>query len=96
MMGPGKAELLERIAATGSIPAAGRAKGMSYKRAWSLVETMNALFAEPVVTSTRGGARGGWVLDELRSLWSDMSGRRLPRDTSSGDIPGNLYRSEDK
>lgn len=59
MMGPGKAELLERIAATGSISAAGRAMGMSYKRAWSLVETMNAMFATPVVTSTRGGAQGG-------------------------------------
>lgn len=41
MMGPGKAELLERIAETGSIAAAGHAMGMSYKRAWQLVETIN-------------------------------------------------------
>lgn len=59
MIGPGKAELLERIAATGSIAAAGRDMGMSYKRAWMLVETMNAMFREPLVTSTRGGPGGG-------------------------------------
>ena len=59
MMGPGKAELLERIRATGSIAAAGREMGMSYKRAWQLVETMNAMFRAPVVESTRGGAKGG-------------------------------------
>lgn len=59
MMGPGKADLLEGIAETGSISAAGRRMGMSYKRAWSLVETMNAMFAAPLVEATRGGAAGG-------------------------------------
>ncbi len=59
MIGPGKAELLEHIAETGSIAAAGRRMGMSYKRAWMLVETMNGMFRSPVVTRTRGGARGG-------------------------------------
>lgn len=59
MMGPGKAELLERIRDTGSIAAAGRQMGMSYKRAWMLVEEMNAAFAEPLVASARGGAGGG-------------------------------------
>jgi molybdate transport system regulatory protein len=59
MIGPGKAELLERIDTAGSIAAAGRAMGMSYKRAWMLIETMNAMFREPVVESTRGGAQGG-------------------------------------
>ena len=59
MVGPGKAELLERIDETGSIAAAGRAMGMSYKRAWMLVETMNAMFQEPVVISSRGGPQGG-------------------------------------
>ncbi|MEZ5799075.1 MAG: LysR family transcriptional regulator [Paracoccaceae bacterium] len=57
--GPGKADLLERIRDTGSISAAGRQMGMSYKRAWSLVEDMNAAFAEPLVASARGGAGGG-------------------------------------
>ncbi|SEO64157.1 molybdate transport system regulatory protein [Salinihabitans flavidus] len=59
MMGPGKAELLERIDATGSIAGAGRAMGMSYKRAWMLIETLNDMFARPVVESTRGGSGGG-------------------------------------
>ena len=57
--GPGKVELLERIAARGSISAAGREMGMSYKRAWSLVEAMNAMFAQPLVVPARGGAGGG-------------------------------------
>lgn len=59
MFGPGKAELLERIAAAGSISAAGREMGMSYKRAWMLVEEMNAAFRDPLVSSARGGSGGG-------------------------------------
>jgi molybdate transport system regulatory protein len=59
MLGPGKAELLERIRETGSIAAAGRAMAMSYKRAWSLVDEMNAAFREPLVARIRGGPRGG-------------------------------------
>jgi molybdate transport system regulatory protein len=65
MMGPGKAELLDRIAARGSIAAAAREMGMSYKRAWMLIETLNAMFDQPVVTSMRGGpGKGGAVLTE--------------------------------
>jgi molybdate transport system regulatory protein len=59
MLGPGKADLLEGIRETGSIAAAGRRMGMSYKRAWSLVETMNTAFHAPLVASSRGGAKGG-------------------------------------
>ena len=59
MLGPGKAELLEHIRDTGSIAAAGRRMDMSYKRAWSLVEEMNAAFASPLVASARGGSGGG-------------------------------------
>lgn len=58
-IGPGKADMLEGIRATGSIAAAGRRLGMSYKRAWSLVETLNVMFEGPLVESTRGGARFG-------------------------------------
>jgi len=58
-IGPGKADLLEAIAATGSIAAAARGMGMSYKRAWLLVETMNALFRAPLVESVKGGRTGG-------------------------------------
>jgi len=59
MMGPGKADLLEGIARCGSIAAAGREMGMSYKRAWELIGTLNAMFRAPLVESTRGGPGGG-------------------------------------
>jgi molybdate transport system regulatory protein len=62
-IGPGKADILEGIRETGSIAAAGRRLGMSYKRAWLLVETMNACFKSPLVEASRGGrARGGATL----------------------------------
>ena len=64
-LGPGKADLREGIAATGSISAAGRRMGMSYKRAWGLVENMNAMFRDPLVRASRGGAgHGGAELTE--------------------------------
>lgn len=59
MLGPGKADLLDHIRDTGSITAAGQRMGMSYKRAWVLVETLNATFREPLVVTSRGGAKGG-------------------------------------
>ena len=58
-IGPGKAELIERIGKTGSISGAARAMGMSYRRAWQLVEALNRDFREPVVTTAIGGTRGG-------------------------------------
>ena len=58
-MGPGKADLLEAIRETGSISAAGRLLGMSYRRAWLLVDEMNACFREPLVRTRLGGAKGG-------------------------------------
>jgi molybdate transport system regulatory protein len=66
MIGPGKADLLEGIRDTGSIAAAGRRRGMSYKRAWTLVETMNTGWRAPLVAAARGGAgHGGATLTEL-------------------------------
>lgn len=58
-LGPGKADLLALVRETGSISAAGRRMGMSYKRAWTLIEELNAMFRAPLVHSVRGGARGG-------------------------------------
>ncbi|MCX8114959.1 MAG: LysR family transcriptional regulator [Burkholderiaceae bacterium] len=58
-LGPGKVELLEHIARERSIAAAARAMGMSYKRAWALVDTMNQLFREPVVTTQPGRNTAG-------------------------------------
>lgn len=58
-IGPGKIALLEAIGREGSISAAGRALGMSYKRAWELVDQMNALLGQAAVSTAAGGARGG-------------------------------------
>lgn len=58
-IGPGKADLLDAIRRSGSIAAAGRELGMSYKRAWYLIETMNRCFRAPLVEAAKGGQRGG-------------------------------------
>lgn len=58
-VGPGKIALLEQIAALGSISAGGRAMDMSYRRAWELIEELNAIFGKPVVDSRSGGRKGG-------------------------------------
>lgn len=59
VLGPGKADLLDAIARTGSIRAAAEELGMSYTRAWNLVKTMNAAFRAPLVEKERGGAGQG-------------------------------------
>ena len=58
-IGPGKIRLLEAIRDTGSITKAGLALGMSYRRAWLLVDDMNSCFREPVVSAQVGGTHGG-------------------------------------
>lgn len=58
-MGPGKADLLDAISRHGSISAAGRSMGMSYRRAWLLVDTMNRCWKEPLVATVPGSAHGG-------------------------------------
>src|SRR5436190_11946501 len=58
-IGPGKAKLLESIRDTGSISAAAREMGMSYKRAWLLLDSINQAFTELVVTAAPGGTGGG-------------------------------------
>jgi len=58
-IGPGKIKLLELIDAVGSISAAGRRMGMSYRRAWLLVDSLNRCFREPLVAAHHGGAHGG-------------------------------------
>jgi molybdate transport system regulatory protein len=72
-IGPGKADLLEGIKETGSIAGAGRAMGMSYKRAWYLVETMNQCFKRPLVEASKGGRTGGGA--KLTELGHEVLGR---------------------
>ena len=59
VLGPGKAELLDAIARTGELRRAAGELGMSYMRAWKLVQMMNGAFREPLVEATRGGAGHG-------------------------------------
>ncbi len=59
VIGPGRADLLQFIQETGSIAAAGRRMGMSYKRAWQLAEALNASFSSPLISANKGGAAGG-------------------------------------
>jgi molybdate transport system regulatory protein len=69
-LGAGKVALLESIDRTGSISAAGRAQGMSYRRAWLLVDDLNQLFVAPLVSAHHGGAKGGGaaLTDEGRRI----------------------------
>jgi molybdate transport system regulatory protein len=69
-LGAGKVALLESIDTTGSISAAGRAQGMSYRRAWLLVDDLNQLFVAPLVSAHHGGAKGGGaaLTDEGRRI----------------------------
>lgn len=57
--GPGKADLLDAIRETGSISGAGKKIGMSYRRAWLLVDAMNRCFQQPLVETAKGGSHGG-------------------------------------
>jgi molybdate transport system regulatory protein len=59
VIGPGRADLLQFIQETGSIAAAGRRMGMSYKRAWQLAEALNDSFSSPLIAANKGGAAGG-------------------------------------
>lgn len=72
-IGPGKVALLEAIDREGSISAAGRALGMSYKRAWDLVDALNRQLGTPVVAASPGGYRGGGasLTDAGRNLVAD-------------------------
>ena len=58
-MGPGKAALLDAIAVHGSISAAGRALGMSYRRTWLLADTLNRTWSGPLIATAHGGKAGG-------------------------------------
>jgi molybdate transport system regulatory protein len=72
-IGPGKIDLLEAIVATQSITAAAKSIGMSYRRAWILVDQINASLRQPAVTSAKGGERGGG--SRLTAVGEDLVAR---------------------
>jgi molybdate transport system regulatory protein len=81
-VGPGKIELLEALDETGSITAAAKSLGMSYRRAWLLIDELNRALREPAVTTAAGGAKGGGsVLTEsgqaLVSLYREIEQQAL-------------------
>jgi molybdate transport system regulatory protein len=68
-IGPGRADLMELIAKTGSISEAAKRMGMSYKRAWGLVQVLNEGFGAPLVEASRGGtAQGASLTDAGREV----------------------------
>lgn len=88
-LGPGKADLLAGIRDTGSIAAAGRRMKMSYKRAWMLVESMNAAFDAPLVETSRGGQeRGGATLTATGELV--LEGYARMRDKTLEAVAGEI------
>jgi molybdate transport system regulatory protein len=87
-LGPGKIRLLEAIGKTGSISRAGRALGMSYRRAWLLVDDMNRCFRAPVVATQPGGAKGGGaaltpfglqLIENYRAIEAQAAAAAMPR-----------------
>jgi molybdate transport system regulatory protein len=72
-IGPGKVALMELISKHGSIAAAGKEMGMSYRRAWLLVDEINQIFREPLVEKQMGGSGGGGA--RLTKLGRDVVGR---------------------
>lgn len=78
--GPGRAELLQQIAATGSINKAAKAMNMSYKKAWEMISILNEQLSEPVVVTQTGGESGGGSLltpmaHKLMQYHADMQQR---------------------
>lgn len=86
-IGPGKIRLLELINETGSISAAGRALEMSYRQAWLLVDELNRMFGDPVVTAQTGGGGGGGAVvteggNDIVRLYRDMERRAYGASTT--------------
>jgi molybdate transport system regulatory protein len=87
--GPGKADLLDHIVATGSISAAAKAMEMSYSRAWQLVDQMNRAFKRPLVKAATGGTRGGGAVLTAEGAEVLALYRRLERELTAAAAPLN-------
>lgn len=93
-MGPGKADLLDAIGQTGSISAAARSLGMSYRRAWLLVDVMNRCFATRLVATQPGGgkAAGAHLTEQGRAVQAAY--RALSAQVEAGAIGAELAAIE--
>lgn len=89
-LGPGKADLLDAIAAHGSISAAGRAMGLSYRRAWMMVDTMNRCFAAPLVATRKGGPGGAALTAEGRAVLAAYRRLQQALDAAAGPEAAGL------
>lgn len=88
-LGPGKAALLEALGRTGSISAAARSLGMSYRRAWSLIDSANRHFRGDLVTTATGGRGGGGA--RLTELGADALRRyRLIEEKAAAAVADDL------
>ena len=92
-MGPGKAQLLEAIAITGSISEAAKVMEMSYRTAWQLVTSMNEHFVGPLVSMTKGGQTGGGAsLTELG--WDVLQTYKTMQDRALAAISDDMAHFE--
>ena len=90
-IGPGRAELLEKIQESGSISAAAREMDMSYRRAWQLVDAINKSFAQQVVVTAVGGQSGGGT--RITPFGQDVLARfRKMEDKASASIAADIKR----
>lgn len=83
-LGPGKADLLAAIAAHGSISAAARAMGLSYRRAWLMVDAMNRLFAAPLVATHAGRRSGASLTPAGHAVLADYRALAARLDAAAG------------
>jgi molybdate transport system regulatory protein len=100
-IGPGKIELLEHIRETGSLSQAGREIGMSYRRAWLLLDSLNASFKQPVVATSIGGKSGGGaaltafgetLIDVYRSLEREFNATAAKKLTAIANAIGRTKK----
>lgn len=89
-IGPGKIRLLESIERTGSISKAGRELGMSYRRAWLLIDDLNQSFRHAVVSAKPGGSRGGGAV--LTEFGAELVRGYRAIETAATDAAGSRLR----
>ena len=92
-LGPGKADLLAAILETGSISSAGRALGLSYRRAWLMADMMNRCFRQPLIETSHGGARGGGA--RLTPFGRDILARYRAAQTAMAELAARHFSDLD-